>query len=286
MNGWRFAFSRRWLGYLALVVAFALACVFLSMWQLARSEEARVAIERVETNWEADPVAVDELLPRLEAFDPADTWRPVAVTGRYLAAEQLLVRGRPHLGNPGFEVLVPFQLDDGAVLVVDRGWLPVGNSQDEPDVVPAPPAGEVSIVARLKPGEPTIAGRSAPEGQIATVHLPTIAALLDAPTYTGAYGLLESEEPAVTPRPAAYPRPAADEGPHLSYAFQWIVFGVLAFVGLFWAVRREYRLRNEDDPDEQRKAAARQARAAAKGPTDAEIEDAILDRGLPRTTPN
>ncbi|MFZ2965158.1 MAG: SURF1 family protein [Rhodoglobus sp.] len=277
MNGWRFAFSRRWLGYLALVVAFAVACVFLSMWQLARREETRVAIERVETNWDSAPAVIDEVLPRLDGFDAADTWRPVAVTGRYLVGEQLLVRGRPHEGRPGFEVLVPFQLDDGAVLVVDRGWVPVGNSQDEPDAVPAPPAGEISIVARLKPGEPTIAGRSAPEGQVATINLPAIAELLDAPAYTAAYGLLDSEQPPAAERPAAYPRPSADEGPHLSYAFQWVVFGLLAFVGLFWAVRREYRLRNEDDPAEQRRASARRAKAAAKGPTDAEIEDRILD---------
>jgi len=277
VNGWRFAFSRRWFGYLALVVVFAIACLFLSMWQLARREEARVAIERVEINWDAGPVAIDEVLPRLDEFDPADTWQSVAVTGHYLVGEQLLVRGRPYEGSPGFEVLVPFQLDDGSVLVVDRGWVPVGNRQDAPDAVPAPPAGEISIVARLKPGEPTIAGRSAPEGQVATINLPAIADLLDAPAYTAAYGLLDSEQPAAAERPAAYPRPAADEGPHLSYAFQWVVFGLLAFIGLFWAVRREYRLRNEDDPAEQRRASARRAKAAAKGPTDAEIEDHILD---------
>jgi cytochrome oxidase assembly protein ShyY1 len=278
MRGWGFAFSRRWLGYLALVVLFAIACVFLSMWQLARSAEAREAVERVESNWSATPVAIDEALPTLDAFDPEDTWQPVTLRGRYLAEEQLLVRGRPFEGNAGFEVLVPFELADGAIFVVDRGWVPVGNSHDEPDVVPAPPTGEVSIVVRLKAGEPTIPGRSAPEGQIATIHLPTIAALTEAPTYTGAYGLLASEDPALASRPAAYPRPVADGGPHLSYAFQWVAFGVLAFIGLAWAVRHEYRVRNEDDPEERRRAESRRKKAAAKGPTDAEIEDAILDR--------
>jgi cytochrome oxidase assembly protein ShyY1 len=278
VNGWRFAFSRRWLGYLALVVAFAIGCVFLSMWQLARREEARVAIERVETNWDADPVPVVEVLPELDAFDQADTWQPVQLSGRYLDDEQLLVRGRPYEGNPGFEVLVPFELEDGTQFIVDRGWVPVGNSQDEPDAVPAPPAGEVTIVVRVKAGEPTIPGRSAPVGQVATINLPTIAELTGAPTYTGAFGLLAAEEPAAAERPAPYPRPAADEGPHLSYAFQWVAFGVLAFIGLFWAVRREYRARNEDEPQEQRRAAERRAKAAAKGPSDAEIEDAILDR--------
>ncbi|MDF1479891.1 SURF1 family protein [Leifsonia sp. H3M29-4] len=278
MKGWGFAFSRRWLGYLGLVVVFAIACVFLSMWQLARSEEAREAVERVETNWSAAPVDVASVLPALDAFDPDDTWQPVALQGRYLADQQLLVRGRPFEGHAGFEVLVPFELTDGTVFVVDRGWVPVGNSQDLPDAVPAPPAGETSIVVRLKAGEPTIPGRSAPEGQLATINLPTVADLVAEPTYTGAYGLLASEDPAPPSRPAAYPRPVADGGPHLSYAFQWVAFGVLAFIGLGWAVRHEYRVRNEDDPEERRRAQSRRAKAAAKGPTDAEIEDAILDR--------
>lgn len=282
MNGWRFAFSRRWLGYLALVVAFAIACVFLSMWQLARREEARETIERVEQNWDAAPAQLHELLPELERFDPADTWHPVELTGRYLDGEQLLVRGRPMDGRAGFEVLVPFELADGTVLVVDRGWLPTGNAQDAPDAVPAAPGGELSIVVRLKAGEPTIQGRSAPEGQIATINLPTIAELVGEPTYTGAYGLLVSEHPAPQSRPAPYPKPVPDEGPHLSYAFQWVAFGVLAFIGLTWAIRREYRARNEDDPAEQRRAEQRRRRAAAKGPSDAEIEDEILDAARSR----
>ena len=173
---------------------------------------------------------------------------------------------------------MPFELADGTVFVVDRGWLPVGNSQDEPDAIPAPPVGEVSIVVRLKAGEPTIPGRSAPEGQIATINLPTVAELVAAPTYTGAYGLLASEDPAPGIRPVASPRRAADGGPHLSYAFQWVAFGVLAFIGLGWAVRHEYRVRNEDDPEERRRAESRRAKVRAKGPSDAEIEDAILDR--------
>src|SRR5690606_11043464 len=96
----------------------------------------------------------------------------------YLVDDELLVRGRPLGGSPGFEQLVPFQLDDGRLFVVDRGWLPTGNAQDLPDVDPAPPAGPVTVVVRLKAGEPTIAGRSAPAGQVATIHLPTIAGIV------------------------------------------------------------------------------------------------------------
>ncbi len=277
MSNWGFAFSRRWLGYLALVIVFAIACTLLSMWQLARRDEARIEIDRVETNWDATPRQLPQVLWSRNEFDEDDTWTPVTATGRYLVDEQFLVRGRPFNGLPGFEQLVPLQLDDGSVFIVNRGWLQVGNAQDTPDFIPEPPSGEVTVVARLKPGEPIVAGRSAPDGQIATINLPQLAEQLGLPTYTAAYGLLESEDPASTALPAAAARPVADEGPHLSYAFQWLVFGVMAFIGLAWAVRQEYRFRNEDDPEEQARAADRAKRQAAKPRSDSEVEDELLD---------
>jgi cytochrome oxidase assembly protein ShyY1 len=278
MSNWRFALNRRWLGYLAFVVAFAIACSFLAMWQLSRREEARIEIELVESNWDRAPQSVDSVLTTLDAFDPASKWMPVELSGHYLADEQLLVRGRPLGGVAGFEVLVPFELDDGTVFIVNRGWLPAGNEQDEPDSAPAAPKGDVTVVARLKAGEPIVAGRSAPDGQIATINLPAIAETIDAPMYTGAYGLLAEEEPAPAIRPTTAVKPVPDEGPHLSYAFQWFVFGLLAFIGLAWALRQEFRHANESDPAEQARAAERARKAAARTPTDAQVEDALLDR--------
>lgn len=275
MTGWRFVFSRRWLGYVAIAVAFAIACVALSNWQLARREEARAAIERVERNWDAPPVSLDSVI---DDWNEEATWTPVALTGEYLVEDQLLVRGRPNSGRAGFEVLVPFQLADGRIVVVDRGWVAAGNEQDAPDTVPSPPAGTVEIVVRLKAGEPEIAGRSAPAGQVATIHLPTVAELVGGEVVTTAYGLLASEDPAVSTMPVAATRPVANEGPHLSYAFQWLIFALMGVVALAWAIRQEYRHRNEDDPAEQARAAKRAQKAARKAPTDAEIEDALLDR--------
>lgn len=277
MNGWRFAFSRRWLGYLALAVAFALACAALAAWQLARRDEARTEIARVEANWDSSPRPVAEVLPTLTSFDPAAKWMPVSLSGRYLTDDQLLVRGRPLNGRAGFEVLVPLQLADGSVFVVDRGWLPVGNAQDVPDVIPAAPSGTVWVVVRLKAGEPTLLGRSAPTGQIATVNLPDIASRVGMPTHTGAYGLMASEDPAAPARPTAVSKPVADEGPHLSYAFQWVAFALMGFVGLGWAVRQEFRIRNADDPDERDRAARRKRKTEAKPRSDSQIEDELLE---------
>jgi cytochrome oxidase assembly protein ShyY1 len=274
--GWRFAFNRRWFGYLVAAVVFAIGCVLLSNWQFARRDEAVVEMNRVAANYDAVPIPVQQALPDRDAFDNDSKWVPVTMTGTYLVDEQLLVRNRPYNGSPGFEVLTPLQLKDGTVFIVDRGWIAAGDD-DVPDHIPLAPIGEVTVVAHLKPGEPALAGRSAPEGQVATIELARIAHLIDEPIYTGAYGLLQSETPAASETPAPAKRPTPDEGPHLSYAVQWIVFALLGFFGLAYALRQEYRLVNADDPEERERAAIRRAKDARRKRTDAEVEDELID---------
>ncbi|UCR89689.1 SURF1 family cytochrome oxidase biogenesis protein [Mycetocola spongiae] len=277
MNKWRFALQKRWFGYLGVAILFAIICVMLSNWQLSRRDEREVEIDRVNRNFDATPVQIEDVLPTLDGFNENDRWLPVEVTGTYLPEKELLVRNRPHDGQPGYEILTPLQLDNGNIFVVNRGWIPTGNDADRPESVPRPPSGEVTVVARLKAGEAEIKGRGAPEGQLATIRLDDAAATFGQPTYTGAYGLLASESPeSPDPRPAEVKRPEPDEGPHLSYAFQWIIFALMAFGFLGYAVREEYRRVNSDDPEENRRATER-ARKKALRVTDADIEDELLD---------
>ncbi len=266
------AMTRRWLGWLAFTVVFAVACVALAQWQWARRLEAVADIRVVEANWDTAPVSLREVLPRNTALDPDDEWTPVVLDGEYLLDQQLLVRNRPLSGRPGFEVLTPLRLDSGEIFVVNRGWLGVGSAQDSPDVIPEPPTGPVEVLVRVKPGEPTIAGRGAPEGQIATINMPQLADRLEGgAVVTGAYGLLDSETPSVAERPTAAIRPVADEGPHLSYTFQWYLFGLLGFVGYGWALRQERRTLIAEQTGEPMPVRVR------RRPSDAEAEDALLD---------
>jgi cytochrome oxidase assembly protein ShyY1 len=277
VNGWAFAFSRRWAGYFAIATVFAIVCCLLGVWQLNRRAEAWQEIERIDNNYSSLAAPLDTVLTSLDAFEDSQKWTPVLVTGRYLHDEQLLVRNRPYKGSPGFAVLTPLLLDDGRVFIVDRGWVSPGSAQDFPDFVPDAPRGTVTVEARLKAAEPNLPGRSAPEGQVATVELPAIAKILDRPTFTGAYGLLVSEDPAPESRPLAAAKPVRDEGPHLSYALQWFVFAIFGYLGFGYALRQEYRVVNADDPEEQERARARAVKKAARKPSDSDIEDSILD---------
>ncbi|MBG6108163.1 SURF1 family protein [Frigoribacterium sp. CG_9.8] len=284
MNRWKFAFSRRWLGYLALAVVFATVCIGLSQWQVARLTETRTANELVDRNYHSDPVLLNAALPTLSSYSPQQRWKQVTMSGTYLADAQVLVRNRPLNGQPGFEVLDPLQLADGSVFVVNRGYLPIGNKQDRPDSIPSPRTGTVTVIVRLQAGEPTLSGRSDTQRELATIHLPDVARLVGAPTYTGAYGLMVSESPAAETRPAATPQPQLDEGLHISYAIQWIIFGIMAFFGLWYAVRQEYRMRNADDPDEQQRVEVRERKRLTKPRSDNDVEDEILETSYASAT--
>lgn len=262
----------RWAGYVAVAIVFAIACGFLSNWQFARGAERTAQLELVEANYDADPVPLADLIGSDGELDAGDTWHPVVLTGEYLAGEQLLVRNRAHGGTSAFEVLVPLRTDDGRVFIVNRGWVPPGADQPEPDEIPAAPAGEVTVVARLQPGEPAPrSGRSAPAGQVPTIDLDAIAGTIGEPaTVTGAYGLLVSEDPEPATRPSAPRPPSEDPGPHLSYAIQWILFAVMGFAFIWYMIRTELRHRKED-------AAERAAAASRRRDRDMEEEDALID---------
>jgi len=58
------------------------------------------------------------------------------------------------------------------------------------------------------------------------------------PVY-GGYGELITEYPATQPAPDPVPAPETDNGPHLSYAIQWVTFAFVAIVGWYVLIRKE-----------------------------------------------
>jgi len=275
---WQLARSRQWLGWLALTVLVALVCCALGTWQFARRAEAQAEIAKVEANYDREPVPFAEELAAVDAWDEQQEWTPVVVEGEYLVDDEMLVRNRPRAGRVGYEVLTPLRLADGTIFIVNRGWIPSAGLNRASEV-PAAPTGEVEVVARLKPTEPQIAGRTDPEGtnQVATIRLEGIDERLGGGVHTGAYGQLVSEDPEPAEQAQLAARPVLDEGPHLSYALQWFVFATLAFIGYGYLLRQEWRRVNADDPEERMRADERRRRAALRKPSDAEDEDALLD---------
>ena len=233
---------KKWLNWIALVVVFSIACGFLANWQFNRRETKLASIALVKQNYDAPAVPLSELSTGSNFDLPNMTWRTVSISGRYIPEKLLLVRNRPNDGQPGFEEIVPFLSEDGSLLYVSRGWIPSGSNQDYPDNLVAPDDSETTILAHLMAEEP-ILNRSAPKGQIATINvqLANQQSGLNS-SFTNGYLRLISETPRVGSRLKPMPAPATEEGNNLSYALQWILFGLMAAVALLWRIRKDEQL--------------------------------------------
>jgi cytochrome oxidase assembly protein ShyY1 len=258
---------RRWAPWLALVLVFSLATTLLSLWQLDRREQRVEQIQQVLSNYEQPPIPLSEISwERVDDRFPLE-WRPVSIEGEYLD-EIFLVRNRPLAGQAGFLQLVPMRLKDGRILVVDRGWLAASSSLTQPEANPKPIPGKYELVVRLRAGEPDLGREQA--DTLASIDLIELADRLNSEAViTDFYGRLVDESPANPIMPTPMPKPSLNEGNHLSYAIQWIIFGLMAFGAFIWAYRNDRRLLAEARGDR-----APRPKKLGQADRDAEFEDA------------
>ena len=256
-----------WLGWLTLVFVFTTACVFLSKWQFDRQAEVVETNSRIAASYAAEPRALEEILAIDQTWNPALEFRSVLVSGQYIPDQSYLVRNRPYNAYPGFLQLVAFQTDGGSVIWVERGWLPTGRKSDSPDEVPAVDSTHRQLTLRLRPSEPAL-DRTAPPGQLSSINLESASSeLVETDIYTQAYGRLISEYPEL-PTGQKIGKPELSEGNHLSYAMQWILFGLMAIGAVLWTISQERR-RKQGLPPRRLKMLNRDK--------DAEVEDKILE---------
>ena len=231
-----------------MVVLFSIATSLLSWWQFSRREERVERIDQVIANYDKTPVAFDSLTWRLNDNGLTDAeWTPVTVSGNYLPEQAVIVRNRPLSGQAGFLQLVPLVLDNGEILMIERGWIQAGSDITTPSSNPLPEPGRHELVVRLRAPEPDL-GRPSVVGQLASINPAELSEIL-APygeVISDRYGRLVAESPGYENAPFAMPMPSLNEGNHLSYALQWILFGLMAFAALFWAYRNDRRIRLEE----------------------------------------
>ena len=260
---------RRWAPWLALVVLFSIATSLLSWWQFTRREERVELINQVIANYDRAPIAIEELNFSIVNDRSPQEWLPVEVQGTYLPDDYLLVRNRPLSGQAGFLQLVPLMLTDGRILFIERGRLIASSELTKPESNPLPSPASHELVVRVRAGEQSL-GRDQAE-TLASIDLQEAAARLDtnAEVITDFYGRLVSETPNYAAAPMPMPKPSLNEGNHLSYAIQWVLFGIMAFIAFFWAYRNDRRLLAEAQglvPKKQRRI--------KQADRDAEFEDA------------
>lgn len=269
MKRWAFVFKPQWLAMAVVVGAFAYLCfTVLAPWQLGKNTKTSRENSQITAALNSDPVPLKDVLPQQDSAAPEYQWHEVTATGRYLADHQLLARLRLIEGDPAFEVLVPFAVDNGPVVLVDRGYVRPEEGSKPPQLE-ALPTGQVTITARLRDSETAPTGREpfTQDGyqQVYAIDTKQVSGLTGTPL-AGSYLQLIDDQPGVL---GVIPIPHLDGGPFLSYGIQWIAFGIFAPVGLGYFVYAEVKARRRD------REVAEQNAASEAPPT---VEDKLADR--------
>ncbi len=231
----------RWLVGHIVVLAIVVLMGNLAVWQFDRRHE-RIA-ENAQMRHELSR-------PPTHALEGSE-WQPVELTGRFAASSTVLLRHRMYEGRTGYEVLVPFipsgdASADSTSVWVNRGWV----SLDAGEKAPLLPNDDAIVVIsgwhrdapRTQRGTATL---DAPQFNAGSPAIPIVDRFphrfiqLDGKRTSGG----ESLDDVV-----ARPLPELDEGPHLSYAWQWIGFGIVGVVGwltLVWRAHRDRQIVRE-----------------------------------------
>jgi surfeit locus 1 family protein len=215
----------------ALTLALLGAFVALGTWQVERSREKQAlvaAFERGDTNTVPLSVAPVDQLPR---------YQRVSTSGHYEPGRQVLLDNMPSsTGQAGYRVLTPFRrADGGPLLLVDRGWVPLGLDRSRLPEVPVD-ANPRTVAGRLDrlpvPGLRVGDARgSEAAGWPLVLNFPVTAdieAALGEPVESRIL-LLDAEAPDGFER-RWRPSIGAPAERHLGYAIQWFALALVLLV--------------------------------------------------------
>ena len=224
----------RWLAFHAICLIGVVVMVNLSFWQFNRRDDRQEFNELVRSRTNEAVIPIEDL----DLTDPdAVIWRRVGAAGTYIPEEEVLILNRSQGGRAGVNIATPLILEDGQALIVIRGFVPLSAE------IPAPPPGQVRVVGVIRASEERRTGQPTESAgdvnELFRLDLDRLAAQIDEPLLPVALAL-EISDPSenMTVQPVA--KPELSDGPHLSYAVQWLIFAIAVFVGWFLAVRRSY----------------------------------------------
>jgi cytochrome oxidase assembly protein ShyY1 len=209
--------------------------VNLGKWQLNRHNELKDFNATLVQRFDAPIRPLDELLPNAKPQDIE--WMPTAITGTYLQGEDISMVNVSQNGVAGYNAVTPMLLEDGAVVLVNRGFLPLASA------FPAAPSGEISLLGRIRASSERRTGAVSDPAtgeltEVQRIDIDRLQQQIDGELVPVYVQLLKST-PAEAPTLSTIVDPEFGNGPHLSYTVQWLVFALCAVGGWIALVRRE-----------------------------------------------
>jgi len=105
----------------------------LGFWQLSRGYYKQALLNSAEVATTQAPYSGQDLL---QLSPPAQArYHPVRLRGRLVNERTVLLDNKINNGQAGYEVLVPMALDNHTLVLINRGWIPLGRSRKQlPDI--------------------------------------------------------------------------------------------------------------------------------------------------------
>ena len=254
---YRFLLSRQWVILTLVALLLIPTMIRLGIWQMHRYEERSARNRLVANALSAEPVPAEKLTSPGHVITSAERYHNVTAKGRFDTDHEVVVRRRTNSDDEvGYHVLTPFVLDDGKVLLVNRGWIPSdGPTQTAFPKIPAPARGQTTVTGRLMPDETTAASgiknlEGLPDRQIMLINSEREARRLGAEVLGGYIAQTAPQPKGDTPELVGRPG-NEDAALNYAYAIQWWLFAAGVPVGWLVLVRRELRDRREAETEEQ-----------------------------------
>ncbi|KAA0917199.1 SURF1 family protein [Dietzia sp. ANT_WB102] len=236
-----------WVIGVIAAILFAWACfALLAPWQLNKSDDLDARNARLIESVEAEPAPLAQVVDNPRAYVERE-WRLVTLAGQWRPESEALLRLRSVDGELVYQVLTVFDPVDGPDILINRGYVLVGENNAVP-AYPAAPAGQVAITGRLRAAEPGEAEPIPLDGRpaVRVVDPAVIGDTLGHDLVSEGYLQLSGDQPgSLSPAPI----PGVENGPYLSYGLQWLAFGVLAPAALIYFAWAEIRARRRDTAD-------------------------------------
>ena len=207
----------------------------LADWQWSRHNDRKAFNSTLIERFDADTRPFTDLLA--SGTPEQIEWLPAEVSGTYIANGDISLVNVSQNGIAGYDAITPMKMTDGTIVLINRGFLPLAS--------PFPPApdGQVTLVGRLRVSDTRESGEisEAPTGALSEVFRIDIDRL--APQLGGkvapVYVQLLKSSPPEDPILAMIADPTFDNGSHLGYTVQWIIFSICALGAWIVLVRRE-----------------------------------------------
>lgn len=276
---WKKFLTPGWVITAVLIIIFSyFAFSFLAPWQLGKDDAIVERNERIAQAFEVDPVPVTDIVAPDGTWDRDNEWTRVTLTGQYQPDDEVLLRLRPVDSIPAFHGMVPFELDNGQTILVNRGWVEAIDGTQVPDFAPAPST-PVTITGLIRVDEgvhhsPPLEDQG--YTQVYSINTEQISSLIDEDLAAPWIQLLPDEAGLLN----AQPLPQLDRGNHLSYGLQWIAFGVMAPLGLLYFISAEFKERRRVKEEEAELAGIDAAPSAGPDPHPENDEAPAQDKAM------